>query len=204
MNTKPNTYSRFNPLTHSYEMIHREELLKRNLKIIKLRGEGLTYEEIGKRFGISRERARQVGKLLKPEFFTNQRQKSPRKIVKCHWCGKPVDIRLWDWQRDRVTGKKRHYYCNQKCSWADKRIYQSKEEQQAEMMRRYKIRYRQDPKVRQARAEASVKWIKKLKLDPVKWEAYREKQRLCSRKWHRINKLRKKKNEQNHITRGRR
>ena len=56
---------------------------KRNKEIIQLIKEGKTYQEIGERFGISRQRVQQIAKK---EGIKKERKKK----YKCMICGKPI------------------------------------------------------------------------------------------------------------------
>ena len=70
-------------------------------KAVNLRTDGLTYREIGEKFGVTRERVRQVLKELSPELCGHI---DSRQRMVCKQCG------------EVVLKKKRWEFCSRRCS----------------------------------------------------------------------------------------
>ena len=127
--------------------------MHKNLKEIKLlRKEGKTYQEIGNKFGLSKQRIYQIyndGKLCQSLNFKRIELQCPICKIKCLF--PPSVIR---------SGRK---YCSSKCCGLATRKYKTKTERKEAM----KIQY----------IEYHKRWYLKLKKDPKRYARHLKKQR---------------------------
>lgn len=168
-----------------YDTIDTVETEERNAEIVRLRESGQTLQQIAVRFGISRERVRQI------------LAHHPVSLTKvCPICNTPF-----------TTNKMSTVYCSKRCRMKNmerkrrERMLSDPQyrEKRNEYYKRYRMKYpdkhRQYLKQRYRRIKANpqkyeeykrkcsqykIAWYHRMKQDPKRYRRYREKQRLYS------------------------
>lgn len=146
-----------------------------------LRIKGLTYEEIGKEFGVSRERVRQIGKILPPEkaqFFRNfsviKKTFIIREKRKCPKCGKLFEVR-------NTSSRK---YCSWECFKTFYRVHRHIPEEVRSNPNEYrKWLYHNYPKRKDSQIKATKNWRMRKMKDPVWVKKLRARQKINSANW---------------------
>ena len=147
-----------------YKKLTPQQKEERKAEIYTMRSLGSTYEEIGKKFDISRERVRQIGIKIEdgnPILFCKKIEKGKFERV-CPVC-KRTFLAFF-------SSKKR--FCSRVCAVTSHRKYSTPEEAKAKHYERVKYRYHNEKKFRQSRRKSSLKWFSSLKSRPESKERY--------------------------------
>lgn len=149
---------------------------------IEMKMRGCSLEQIGKEFGVTRERVRQI--LQRAPAETRVLFKRPYKErvhTNCALCGKELEVPASAALKNK-TGK---FYCNRTHMM---QYYQARRiDQKAYQRNRIKDKYHNDPlwlvKFKEQQARSRLRRMERAKTDPVFAERLRAVQRRASERW---------------------
>lgn len=130
----------------------------RNVTIAYLRKSGNTLAEIGRAYGISRQRVGQIIDKVAPQLNTHHIRK-PDVVLTCMQCGDDFKVRP---HRGTVEGKyAKAKYCSMACSTLAVTKYPTETEKRDRRNSLRRTRYHTDPAYRRHIIDMTMSWHRK-------------------------------------------